>query len=247
MGGEGPVVDKKWTVLVLANKLRHLTSHALLKLLARLSGEQRYILHVPRIHVAMARAGHIPTGNVQIEAVILGGIGRKTDMPFAEMRRGIAGLAQELGVGREFRVQTRGRTHALGPRPGWPGAGQPGLEDFLARMPDRGVEAGALRIKPGQQACPRGRTARVGCIGMDEAHAARGQAVNVRRLKKRAAKRAGITPAQIVGKDKNDVRFRRFRALLRFPMGRRGEGQGGNRGGEVARPCRAGSLIHRTT
>jgi hypothetical protein len=39
MGSEGPVVDKKWTVLVLANKLRHLTSHALLKLLFNLKDD----------------------------------------------------------------------------------------------------------------------------------------------------------------------------------------------------------------
>ena len=66
--------------------------------------------------------------------------------------------------------------------------------------------ARSLRIFSRHDARARGRADRAGGVRLREPHSRRGQSVDIRRVVKRAAKTAEVSPAQIVDEKKDDVR-----------------------------------------
>src|SRR5262249_22024607 len=72
-----------------------------------------------------------------------------------------------------------------------------------------GVNAGARTVLPAHQSGARGLAIRAASVAVREAHALRGQTVNVRCLVKLAAVAGHVRVAEIVGQNEDDVRFGR--------------------------------------
>ena len=141
------------------------------------------------------RLAFVAARDVEVEALLVGPAGFGAEVPLADAGRGVAcgfeGLGHIRDVGRELQGPVR---HAQF------GEGALVSGDPVGDMQPR-------RVLSGHDACARGRTDRAGRIGVGEAHALRGEAVDVRRLVVRAAEAAEVSPAHVVGENEDDVGF----------------------------------------
>lgn len=85
---------------------------------------------------------------------------------------------------------------------------RPRLQVLLGNMAGRRGDSVAGRMQTGQQAGASWRTPRTDGVRPRESHSAFGQPLDVRRLVKpgRAVER-GVTPAEVIGEDDDDVRL----------------------------------------
>jgi len=74
-------------------------------------------------------------------------------------------------------------------------------------MADRRGDASAGRVLADEDARTRGRAERAGGVGLSEARATLGQAIDIRGLVEGATEAAEIMRAQVVGEDEDHVRL----------------------------------------
>ena len=111
-------------------------------------------------------------------------LGKNAEVPLSDESCTVASLAKQRWQGRMFRRQA----------------------DFgITRQRLFQPYSQAVLVAAGDQSCARGGTNRRVGIGFEEAHARRGDAVDIRRMEIRPSVTGDVGVAQIVGQDEDDV------------------------------------------
>ncbi len=202
MDGVVRQVEEEGAVLVLLDELLGLDGQPVAEILAFAAA-----LPQPGHGVALAlvrpeirgRMAVMRSGDVEVETLMLGVIVPAAEVPLADAGRDIAGRLERLGDVHFVQGQIlppRRHEQPMGGRVAFAG-------DPIGQMQSRGPLAG-------EDAGPRRRADRAGGVGVGEPHPLPGQAVDVRRLVELAAVAAHVGPAQVVGKDEDDIRYTGF-------------------------------------
>ena len=120
-----------------------------------------------------------------VEALICGdsvGLAGEAEAPLAEEAGGVAGLVKNFGDGDVVLEQA-----------------------FAVTLVGVAADAGVAGVEPLHEAGPRRRADRVAGVGVGEAHALAGEAVDVRSEDLFLAVAAKVAPAEIIGEDEDDV------------------------------------------
>ena len=208
MHAEHPVVQVKRLFLLLLHPRHRLRGHAVLDVLAG-----RFLFEVrklPRCDIRARRPGPRMMRQIQIKSLLQRRIRLRSEMPFAEVRRGIARVLQRFRERAVFGLQSCHRLGLDGLLIGRCLLACRCLQHDLRHVAVRHRDARACRALSREQSRTRGRAQRTGRIRPSEGHAATGEACDVRCLViRRVAVKRRVTPAQVVGENNNDVRLRR--------------------------------------
>lgn len=210
--GKHPVVEEEGFVLILLYEGDGFFGHAVFNVLLWVIGIKVGVS--PRSDEVSSGSGAVPVWDVDLEAVLKGGMGSGSEVPLPEVSGGVAGVAERFAEGVVFCVEAVHRV--------W-------LDRFvfrircaafscgknrLSRVTIWGGESSAGRIKPSENAGARGRTEWRGSVGAGECHAALGETLDVWGLVEfGVAVEGGVGPAEVIGENEDDVWFFSSEAL----------------------------------
>ena len=94
--GEGPVVDVERCILVRGDEGDRLARHAVLDVFIGSAGDVERGGKFPRRDVAAGRTGAGPVGEIHVEALLQRAVGLGSEVPFAEVARGVASCLERF-------------------------------------------------------------------------------------------------------------------------------------------------------
>ena len=190
-------VDEEGAVFVVGHEFAGLGGEPVFEVFAGRAVGQAGVTVGGEVLFPAVGAALVDATKVVIKALIFGPPTRGAEVPFAGEERGIAGGFQGFGE--------RGRVEGEA-------VGVVGGEERGVAFPRGGLrgadvvgDAGALGPLAGEDAGARGGADGAGGVGIGEARALAGEAVEVRSLVERAAVAAEVLAAEVVGEEEDDV------------------------------------------
>ncbi len=150
------------------------------------------------VFLPTVRTAAVDAALVHVEALVLRPPALGTEVPLAGEEGGVSRLLQHLGEGHFLQRETVGVGRGKQLRVALPLVRRERSSDVVS-------DAGALRPLPGDEGRPRRRADRTGRVGVREAHALRGEAIEVGCLVKGAAVAAEIALPEVVGDEEDDA------------------------------------------